>query len=397
MEKMKRRSTWMRIMAVMLAVVIGITMMPLDTLAATETESSEIIVESDNVTPDGLTNKDWFACVLTSAEYNGTYVTCTFTGDWLAGYSGNDEGWTNIYIDYDIPDLTYGVSVTVGGKKYYCIGEGPDFHFTKINENSATFSEKLREYSYISQDEEIASGHCYIGIIGRGENVPTNVCKIQYVAANTVTPPIAKTGLVYNAQTQTGVEAGTGYTLTGNTAKDAGDYTAKAKLQNGYTWTDGSTDSKEIAGSIAPAELTEVTLTETVFYYNGEVQRPDVTEVKAGDLIVPSEDYTVVYEGGDTKDPGTYRVLVRWEFGKNNVTGVVWATYEIKKTVVPPIAKPGLVYNGREQTGVEPGEGYTLTGNTGKDAGDYTAEASLEDGYTWTDGSTGKKNIKWSI
>ncbi|MBP5291373.1 MAG: hypothetical protein J6Y90_01985, partial [Lachnospiraceae bacterium] len=213
----------------------------------------------------------------------------------------------------------------------------------------------------------------------------------------TVTPPAAATNLVYNGETQTGVPAGTGYTITGNTGKDAGDYTAIARLEDGYTWTDGSTDGKTIEWSIAPAELTEVTLSETVFYYNGEVQRPDVVEVKAGDLIVPFEDYLVVYEGGDTKDPGTYRVYVRKEFGKNNVTGGVWATYEIKKTVVPPIAKPGLVYNGREQEGVEPGEGYTLTGNTGKDAGDYTAEASLEDGYTWMDGSTGKKNIKWSI
>ena len=102
-----------------------------------------------------------------------------------------------------------------------------------------------------------------------------------------------------------------------DTGKDAGDYTATATLAEGYTWTDGSTDAKEIAWSIAPAELTEVTLSETVFYYNGEVQRPDVVEVKAGDLIVPFEDYLVVYESGDTKDPGTYRVYVRKEFGKN--------------------------------------------------------------------------------
>jgi hypothetical protein len=215
------------------------------------------------------------------------------------------------------------------------------------------------------------------------------------------TPPAAATNLVYNGETQTGVPAGTGYTITGNTGKDAGDYTAIARLEDGYTWTDGSTDAKTIEWSIAPAELTEVTLTETVFYYNGEVQRPDVTEVKAGDLIVPSEDYTVVYEGGDTKDPGTYRVLVRKEFGKNNVTGGVWATYEIKKGAVPPTAKTDLVYNGKIQIGIEEAEtswiGYKVVGYTEKDAGDYIATATLDEGYIWTDGTTDPKNIKWSI
>lgn len=214
------------------------------------------------------------------------------------------------------------------------------------------------------------------------------------------TPPAAATNLVYNGETQTGVPAGTGYTITGNTGKDAGDYTAIARLEDGYTWTDGSTDGKTIEWSIAPAELTEVTLSETVFYYNGEVQRPDVVEVKAGDLIVPSEDYTVVYEGGDTKDPGTYRVLVRKEFGKNNVTGGVWATYEIKKGAVPPPAKTDLVYNGKIQIGIEEAEswiGYKVVGYTEKDAGDYIATATLDEGYIWTDGTTDPKNINWSI
>ncbi len=62
-----------------------------------------------------------------------------------------------------------------------------------------------------------------------------------------------------------------------------------------------------------------------------------------------------------------------------------------------PVGKT-LIYNGAEQTGVETGEGYTLTGTTSAaDAGSYEATATLADGYVWTDGTTGDKTIVWRI
>lgn len=51
-----------------------------------------------------------------------------------------------------------------------------------------------------------------------------------------VTVPAAKTGLVYNGTEQTGVEEGTGYTVTHNSATNAGDYTAVVKIKDGYVW-----------------------------------------------------------------------------------------------------------------------------------------------------------------
>ena len=62
-----------------------------------------------------------------------------------------------------------------------------------------------------------------------------------------------------------------------------------------------------------------------------------------------------------------------------------------------PTAKTNLVYNGKKQTGVVNGVGYTLTGNTATDAGTYTATATLATGYQWADGTTGGKNIAWTI
>lgn len=78
-----------------------------------------------------------------------------------------------------------------------------------------------------------------------------------------------------------------------------------------------------------------------------------------------------------------------------------------KKAVVIPTAVTGLIYTGKEQTGVSVAEGmdniYTLSGNTGKDATGYTATATLTDkaflNYCWQGQGEEQKTaeISWSI
>jgi hypothetical protein len=66
-----------------------------------------------------------------------------------------------------------------------------------------------------------------------------------------------------------------------------------------------------------------------------------------------------------------------------------------------PVAVPAgktLTYNGKAQTGVEPGTGYTLSGTTSAtNAGAYEATATLKAGYKWTDGTTAAKTVPWKI
>ena len=69
-------------------------------------------------------------------------------------------------------------------------------------------------------------------------------------------------------------------------------------------------------------------------------------------------------------------------------------------TLIPiavPTAVAGLVYDGFEQTGVEAGEGYVLSGNTAVDAGNYTSIATLKPGYVWSDGTLTQKSVDWLI
>lgn len=55
-------------------------------------------------------------------------------------------------------------------------------------------------------------------------------------------------------------------------------------------------------------------------------------------------------------------------------------------------------YNGKEQVGVDAGEGYTLSGDyKATNAGNYKAKVTLLEGYEWQDGSTDEKTIEWEI
>ena len=84
----------------------------------------------------------------------------------------------------------------------------------------------------------------------------TATCDVTVKPMVKVTVPTGKT-FTYNGKTQTGVAAGTGYSLTGATAANAGTYTAKATLNAStdciYKWSDGTTAPKTIKWTINKA------------------------------------------------------------------------------------------------------------------------------------------------
>lgn len=101
-----------------------------------------------------------------------------------------------------------------------------------------------------------SSGYAKISTTGTA-----TIEKLEWKLSATV--PSAVTNLTYNGQVQTGVAAGTGYTLTGNTATAAGTYTATARLSDGYIWSDGTVADKTIQWSIAEAPTQSGTGTQT--------------------------------------------------------------------------------------------------------------------------------------
>ncbi len=78
--------------------------------------------------------------------------------------------------------------------------------------------------------------------------------------------------------------------------------------------------------------------------------------------------------------------------------GPYYCLSTIRKISVPTV--PKKTYNGSAQTCIEENYrmGYTLSREiTATDAGEYTATATLERGYVWSDGTTEPKQIKWEI
>ncbi|MCI9671066.1 MAG: hypothetical protein HFF49_05850 [Lawsonibacter sp.] len=121
-------------------------------------------------------------------------------------------------------------------------------------------------------------------------------------------------------------------------------------------------------------------------------------------------DELIIYNGGnpyvDPVSDGIYQfdITVPGAYTASGTDLSASCTLTVGDNVTPPptsisipVAKTGLKWTGVEQTGVEAGAGYTLTGHKGTAVGGYTAVATLEPGYQWNDGSTDAKNILWSI
>lgn len=203
-----------------------------------------------------------------------------------------------------------------------------------------------------------------------------------------VEKPSAITGLSYNGSEQVGVIEGVGYTLAGHKATDAGTYTATATLREGYKWADGSVDDVTIEWSIDMG-VAQIPSAVTGLTYNGS----ELTGVIEG------EGYTLV--GHKATQIGTHTATAtlkenyKWSDGSMEEKVIPWVI--AAGAVEVPVAVEDLKYNGKEQVGVLEGEGYTLTNHKATDVGSYTATATLMEGYVWADGTSGDKEISWTI
>ncbi len=146
-----------------------------------------------------------------------------------------------------------------------------------------------------------------------------------------VDAPVAQVGLVYTGLELTGVESGTGYTLTGNTATDAGEYIAIATLAEGYKWSDGSTDNKEISWSIAKAtnewttepsiSLESWTQGETAGVLTAGVAKFGTVTASMTELPTEVGSYTITYTVAETKNYTGLTATVQFEIKETENVG----------------------------------------------------------------------------
>ena len=145
--------------------------------------------------------------------------------------------------------------------------------------------------------------------------------------------PVAQEGLTYDGASQTGVSTGDGYSLDGATATDAGSYVATATLDEGWSWSDGTTGDRQVTWSIAPVSVSAATIEaiDEQTYTGGAVEPyPTVTmTLGKGDAaheitLVAGTDYELVWS--DNVEPGTATVTI---LGMGNYAGHASAHFAI--------------------------------------------------------------------
>ncbi len=231
-------------------------------------------------------------------------------------------------------------------------------------------------------------------------NVTVNAIFAKKNDKITIGDPTAETGLVYDGQLKTGVYEGLGYTLTGNTATNAGNYTATATLETGYVWVGGETGTKEIKWSIAKAtyDMSGVTFTDKTETYDGSEKSITIS----GNLPTGVQ---VSYTNNTGTDAGTYTATATFTGDSTNYEAIEskTATLTIKPTedAVEPTPATNLTYTGQLQschTTSGTGANVTLDGDLEKiSAGTYEFTATPNKNHAWSNGGTGPKTYNWSI
>ena len=275
---------------------------------------------SDTVGADALTavgtNSDgeWKVTVKDNAHAGFSILKTTPIGSGLSvKYTGAQTG-TNEYISAIKTDET-------GAIKYYG--------------RIAAVSDEAGTITISTADKFGESDHLYIfNEQYNGDNktdYASELTEVTIPALVKTAIPAGKT-LTYNSESQTGVDDGVGYTLSGiTTATDAGSYQAIATLDEGRVWSDWTSYPKTISWKINPKDVTpDVTLSATAYTYNGKVRKPTVT-VKVDSVEFDSSQYDVSYASG-RKNVGTYKVTVRMN---GNYSGSKTVSFKINKANNP--------------------------------------------------------------
>ena len=178
-----------------------------------------------------------------------------------------------------------------------------------------------------------------------------------------------------------------------------------------YTERKATIDSVTISGEQdEPIASTDITVTLTGYTFETALSGKWITNLPAG-LVqsVTKESDTVAKITVSGTPTALSDQVVEITIPKANITGLasdltVESNSDAKFNIVAPLKKvlypkvKDIEYNGKPQSGVEEGEGYTLADHIATNAGEYKATATLESGYKWSDGYTERSRIvKWTI
>ena len=186
---------------------------------------------------------------------------------------------------------------------------------------------------------------------------------------------------------------------TSTAQTEVGNYSTTFTLNGNHQWSDGTTTAIKIDWSVSVRSITAPSANTTSFTYTGAAQVPTFT--------YDSNYVTISGDSAAKTAVGTYTVTftlknttnTKWVDNTTAAKSIVWSIGRASINV--PTVSGTKTYNGSEQTVTLSGyDSAKMTlGGTQKatNAGTYTVTATPTASYQWSDGSTGAKNISWSI
>ena len=256
----------------------------------------------------------------------------------------------------------------------------------------------------VSYSNNVNAGTATATVTGIG-NYKDAINKTFIINKVQLTKPTISGTYTYNGSTQTvllnNYNSNT-MSVSNNTRKNAGTQTVTISIKDtaNYEWTNGTIADLDLSWTINAKDLNadEVTLSNTVYTYNGLSNAPDVTVTDGTTTLIKYTDYTTSYY--NIINAGTATVTVN---GIGNYKGTVSKTFTINKAqLAVPTVNGTYTYNGSTQTvSLNNFDSNTMnvSNNTRKNSGTQTVTISLKDtaNYEWSNGTTSNKDISWTI
>lgn len=187
-------------------------------------------------------------------------------------------------------------------------------------------------------------------------------------------------------------------TWSGDTSGiSAGTYTATFTPTTNYQWSDGTITGRNVQWTIQKATITAVPTQNGTTNYTGSTVSPEWSNYDEAKLTISGQTSGV--------DAGQYVAIFtptsNYQWFDNTTAGKE-SIWEIKNNAISvvPSQSGTVTYDGTTQSPTWINYDSTkldVTGNTGSNAGSYTATFTPKTGYSWSDGTTTGKNVTWII
>ncbi len=361
--------------------------------------------------------------VLSCSSNDDSIATCKIIDNKLVVAPGVKQGSATITIIssetniYKEAKVAYVAITSHGLLSYTASGYNKAYdgsnHSITVTSSGATIAYSSDGTNYSSTKptyRDVGTYTVYYKIEKEGYKTITGTEKVTIIKANgSVIAPTVK-NLTYNGSAQALVNAGS--TNTGTiqyklnngtysnsipTATNAGTYTVYYKVIGDANHNDVS--EKYVTVTINKANGSVIAPTVKTLTYNGSAQAlVNAGSTNTGTIQYKLNNGTYSNSIPTATNAGTYTVYYK-VIGDANHNDVIEQSVimTIKRLAASSVTYSNKTYTGSEQVAVT-GSNVTLTGTLkATSVGNYIAYAEPTNNYTWSDGTTSKKTINWSI